>query len=71
VAHYLGAKAVRLNSGRWRTIESFDELMEARGLEPPLPGYTNEDAFRWVVECIERVLPVAEDCGVVLALENH
>lgn len=71
IAHYLGAKAIRVNSGRWRTIASFDELMEARGLEPPLPGYNYEDAFKWVIECIEQVLPLAEDCGVVLALENH
>jgi len=45
--------------------------MKAKGLDPPLPGYTTEDAFKWVVECINKVLPTAEDCGVVLALENH
>lgn len=71
IAGLLGCKAIRINSGRWRTIKSFDELMKAKGLEPPLPGYTNEDAFKWVIECINKVLPVAEDWGIVLALENH
>ena len=71
IAGLLGCKAIRINSGRWRTIKSFDDLMKAKGLEPPLPGYTNEDAFKWIVECINEVLPIAEEWGVVLALENH
>jgi sugar phosphate isomerase/epimerase len=45
--------------------------MKDRGIEPPLEGYTEEDAFPWVIESIEACLPVAEKCGVLLALENH
>ena len=45
--------------------------MKHRGIEPPLPGYSDEDAFPWVIESIEKCLPTAEKCGVVLGLENH
>ena len=71
LAYALGIPTVRINTGRWGTIQDFDELMKQRGLEPPLPGYTDEDAFPWVVEAIEKCLPTAEKCGVVLGLENH
>ncbi len=71
VAHQLGIPAIRLNSGRWGTIASFDDLMAARGVEPPLPGYAADDAFTWVIESVEQCLPAAEKCGVVLGLENH
>ncbi|MCX7872633.1 MAG: sugar phosphate isomerase/epimerase, partial [Verrucomicrobiae bacterium] len=62
---------IRLNAGRWNTIKDFDDLMKARGVEPILPGYTEEDGFKWCIDCIEKCLPHAEKCGVVLALENH
>jgi sugar phosphate isomerase/epimerase len=71
LAQKLGIPAVRLNSGRWNTIKSFDDLMKAKGDEPPIQGYTDEDAFKWCVECIRVCLPDAEAAGVVLALENH
>jgi sugar phosphate isomerase/epimerase len=71
IAHELGIPCIRLNSGRWNTIKDFDELMKARGVEPILPGYTEDDGFKWCIECIEKCLPEAEKCGVVLALENH
>src|SRR5438876_796981 len=71
VAYRLGIPAIRLNSGRWKTISSFNDLMAARGIEPPLPGYTDDDAFGWVIESIEQCLPAAAECGVILALENH
>lgn len=71
IAYELGIPAIRLNSGRWNTIKSFDELMAAGGVEPVLPGYTEEDGFKWCIECIEKCLPKAEACGVILALENH
>lgn len=71
MAAYLGIPCVRLNSGRWKTITSFDDLMKAKGDEPPVQGYTNEDAFNWCVSSIEQCLPYAEKAGVVLALENH
>jgi L-ribulose-5-phosphate 3-epimerase len=71
IAYELGIPCVRLNSGRWNTIKDFDDLMKARGLEPILPGCTEEDGFNWCIECIEKCLPKAEQCGVVMALENH
>jgi len=71
VAYKLGAPAIRLNSGRWGTLNSFDELMANEGVEPALPGYTEDDAFGWVIDSIEQCLPNAEKRGVILALENH
>jgi sugar phosphate isomerase/epimerase len=35
------------------------------------PGVSREHGLEWVVECIERVLPVARECDIVLGLENH
>jgi L-ribulose-5-phosphate 3-epimerase len=71
IAAQLGIPAIRLNSGRWKTIQSFDDLMKVKGNEPPVPGYTNEDAFKWVVESIQTCIPHAEKLGVAMALENH
>jgi sugar phosphate isomerase/epimerase len=71
MAAQMGIPAIRLNSGRWNTISSFDDLMKVKGNEPPIQGYTNEDAFGWVVESIRACLPRAEQMGVVMALENH
>ena len=70
MAYKLGIPCLRLNTGRWGVI-SFNELMQNRGIEPPLEGYTEADAFPWVIESIEKILPTAEKCGVLLALENH
>ena len=71
LAAQLGVPAIRLNSGRWNTIKSFDDLMKVKGDEPPIQGYTDEDAFKWCVDCIRACLPDAEAAGVTLALENH
>lgn len=71
LAYQMGIPAIRLNSGRWGTTSSFDELMANRGIEPPIEGYTNEDAFGWCIESIQKCLPAAEEHGVLLALENH
>lgn len=71
LAARLGIPAIRLNSGRWKTIPSFDDLMKVKGNEPPLAGYKNEDAIQWCVDSIGECLPAAEKAGVVLALENH
>lgn len=71
IAYQLGVPCIRLNSGRWNTIQSFDDLMKARGDEPILPGHTEDEGFKWCVDCIEQCLPKAAECGVVLALENH
>lgn len=70
LAYQMGIPCIRLNSGRWGTVD-FDRLMALRGEEPPLPGYTDDDAFAWCIESIEACLPTAESLGVTLALENH
>ena len=71
LCYELGIPTMRLNTGRWGTTRSFDELMANRGIEPALEGYTDEEGFVWVIDSIERCLPKAEQCGVVLGLENH
>jgi sugar phosphate isomerase/epimerase len=71
LAARLGIPCIRLNSGRWNTIPSFDDLMKVKGDEPPIQGFTDEDAFRWCIEGIQACLPAAERNGVLLALENH
>lgn len=71
LAYKLGIPIIRINTGRWGTTGSFDDLMAKRGIEPPLPGYTEEDGFKWVIGSIEKLLPKAEECGVILGLENH
>lgn len=71
IAYELGIPCIRLNSGRWNTIKDFDELMKHRGEEPVLEGYKDDDGFKWCIECTEKCLAKAEECGVMLALENH
>jgi sugar phosphate isomerase/epimerase len=71
MAARLGIPCVRLNSGRWKTIPNFNELMKANGQEPPLAGYDPEEGFKWCIDSIHECLPVAEKEGVLLALENH
>jgi sugar phosphate isomerase/epimerase len=71
MAHKMGIGTMRLNTGRWRTIKSFDELMAKRGIEPVLDGYTEDDGFKWVIDSIEKCLPHAAEAGVVMGLENH
>jgi L-ribulose-5-phosphate 3-epimerase len=71
IAYDLGIPTMRVNTGTWGTSKDFDDLMANRGIEAPLDGYTDEDAFPWVIEAFEKCLPTAEHCGVVLGLENH
>ena len=71
IAYALGVPCIRLNSGRWKTIKDFDELMKARGEEPVLPGYTEDDGFKWCAEAMQKCIELAEQRGVILALENH
>jgi L-ribulose-5-phosphate 3-epimerase len=71
IAYRLGIPIIRINTGRWSTTKSFDDLMANRGIEPVLPGYTEEDGFKWVVDSIGKCLPKAQECGVILGLENH
>lgn len=70
MAYDLGIPCIRINTGRWGVYD-FDKLMANRGVEPVLDGYTEEDGFKWCIDGITRCLPKAEECGVVLALENH
>lgn len=71
LAYKLGIPTMRLNTGRWGTSGSFDELMKNKGIEPVLKGYTENEGFKWVIDSIEQCIPTAEKCGVVLGLENH
>ena len=72
LAHRLGIPTMRVNTGRWGTSKNFDELMANKGIEPRLPGHDDdEQAFGWVIAALEKCLPRAEECGVVLGLENH
>ena len=49
LAYKLGIPTMRLNTGRWGTIASFDDLMANKGIEPVLEGYSEEEGFKWVV----------------------
>ena len=71
LAYAMGIPTMRVNTGRWGTSGSFDELMANKGIEPRLDGYTDDDAFGWIREGLEQCLPAAEKCGVTLGLENH
>lgn len=71
LAYRLGIPLIRLNTGTWGTSKSFDDLMKNRGIEKPLPGYTDDDGFKWVIDSIEKCLPKAKQSGVILGLENH
>ncbi|MCL2711021.1 MAG: sugar phosphate isomerase/epimerase [Planctomycetaceae bacterium] len=71
MAYKLGIPIIRVNTGRWGTSGTFDDLMANRGIESPLDGCTDEDGFSWVIEAFEKILPTAEKCGVLVGLENH
>lgn len=71
LCYALGIPTMRVNTGRWGTIKDFDELMRNRGLEPNLPGYSDEQGFEWVIDSLQQCLAAAERCGVLLGLENH
>jgi len=71
LAYAMGIPCIRLNSGRWKTIKDFDELMKARGVEPVLEGYKEDDGFQWCIDSIQKCVEIASQRGVILALENH
>ncbi|EAQ76858.1 sugar phosphate isomerase/epimerase family protein [Blastopirellula marina] len=71
MAYEMGIPTMRVNTGTWGTSKDFDDLMAHRGIEQPLDGYTDEDGFQWVIDSLEKCLPEAEKCGVLLGLENH
>jgi L-ribulose-5-phosphate 3-epimerase len=70
LANQLGCPAIRLNSGRWGTLP-FQKMLDAGGKEAPIDGYTDDDAFKWCIESINKCIPHAEQAGVIMALENH
>ena len=61
LAYKMGIPCLRLNTGRWNTIKSFDDLMKNRGIEPILPGYTEEDGYKWCVDGINQLMKKAEE----------
>jgi sugar phosphate isomerase/epimerase len=67
----LGIPTIRINTGRWNTIASFNDLMANKGIEPVTAGHTEDEGFRWVIDSITKVLPAAQTNGVILGLENH
>jgi sugar phosphate isomerase/epimerase len=71
LAYRMGIPTMRVNTGTWGTSKNFDELMKNRGIEPPVKGYTDEDGFQWVIDGFSQCLKKAEECGVILGLENH
>jgi sugar phosphate isomerase/epimerase len=71
LAYAMGIPTMRVNTGTWRTSKNFDELMKNKGIEPPIPGHTDEDGFKWAIDGLTACLKTAEKCGVVLGLENH
>lgn len=71
LAAKLGVPTIRVNTGRWGTIKSFDELMANRGVEPTPEGRTDEEAFAWVIDSLKQCAKRAKELGVMLALENH
>ncbi|WP_394993272.1 sugar phosphate isomerase/epimerase family protein [Emticicia sp.] len=71
LAYKMGIPCMRLNTGRWGTIKSFDDFMAKRGIEPAIAGYTEDEAFKWCIDSIEQCMKKAEECGILLALENH
>jgi L-ribulose-5-phosphate 3-epimerase len=71
IADALGAASIRVNAGRWNTVPDFDEFMKKRGLEPPLAGHTEDEAFDWAIASLGKCLKRAEELGIVIAVENH
>lgn len=65
-----GIPCIRINTGSWGTRRNNPNYYQD-GIEEPLPGYTDEDAIKWVIDSVAECLPLAEKEGVKLALENH
>jgi len=71
LAYAMGIPSMRVQTGMWGTSKSFDDLMAHRGIEPPVQGHTDEEGFKWVIDCFQQCIPTAEKCGVTMGLENH
>lgn len=71
IAHQLGIPTIRVNTGRWGTSKSFDELMKNKGIEPRLEGYSDDEGFKWVIDSYQVLVKRAAELGVIMGLENH
>ena len=71
MAYKLGIPTIRVNTGRWGTTRSFDQLMADKGIEPRREGYTDDEGLKWVIDSLAECTKHAEKCGVILGLENH
>ncbi|MCA9834456.1 MAG: sugar phosphate isomerase/epimerase [Thermomicrobiales bacterium] len=70
-AYEIGAPFVRAFGGRWGTMTNFGEFMAAGGNEPPIDGYTLDDAFQWTIDSFIECAAYASGKGVTILLENH
>ncbi len=70
IAVQMGIPCVRMNTGSWRTVKR-DAAYYKDGIEPPLKGFTDQDAINWCIEGMQECLKIAEKAGVILAIENH
>ncbi len=71
IAAKLGIPTMRVNTGTWGTSGNFNKLMANKGIEPPVPGSTDEDGYQWCIDCLGECARAAEKVGVTLGLENH
>ncbi len=61
-------------AGLIKAIEMAEYLgcPQVRAFGGPIPqGVPKEKAFEWCVESFNRVVPIAEDKGIMIGLENH
>jgi L-ribulose-5-phosphate 3-epimerase len=70
LAVQMGIPAVRMNTGSWRTAKR-DAAYYKNGVEPPITGYTDQDAIKWCIDSYGECLVAAEKAGITLAIENH
>lgn len=70
LAVQMGIPCIRMNTGSWRTVKR-DAAYYKDGQEPPIQGYTDQDAIKWCIDSYGECLVAAEKAGVVLAIENH
>ncbi len=70
LATQMGIPAIRMNTGSWRTVKR-DANYYKDGKEPPIQGFTDQDAIKWCIESMQECLAAAEKAGIVLAIENH
>lgn len=70
LATQMGIPAIRMNTGSWRTVKR-DANYYKDGKEPPIQGFSDQDAIKWCIESMQECLIAAEKAGIVLAIENH